>query len=64
MEHYMGWKMTGIIKLVGTHHTFNVLGSILFKLFNKIDIYSLYALDRDKNVDFSKYQLPTLRMII
>ena len=56
--------MTGIIKLVGTHHTSNVLGSILFKLFNKIDIYSLYALDRDENVDFSKYQLPTLRMII
>ena len=48
-----------LIQTVLRRFWYNVLGSILFKLFNKIDIYSLYTLDRDKNVDFSKYQLPT-----
>ncbi len=31
----MGFKMTGIIDLVGTEHMFSILGPILFKIFPK-----------------------------
>ena len=38
----MGCKMTAMVDLVGTNHTFNVLESLFFELFKKINIF-IYA---------------------
>ena len=46
--------MTAMVGLVGTKHTFNVLGSILFELLNKINISIIGAHDfyDIKNITF------------